>query len=55
LFKRLPDGTNQVKFIEIKTEAGKISQGQAKWHSGLTVTVTYGWEQTEAEILAFLG
>ena len=54
LFKRLPDGTNQVKFIEIKTEAGKVSQGQAKWHAGLTVSVCYGWEETEKEIMEFL-
>jgi len=54
LFKRLPDGTNQVKFVEIKTEVGKISQGQAKWHAGLNVSVTYGWEETQAGIMAFL-
>ena len=27
LFKALPDGRNEVRFIEIKTEAGKLSQG----------------------------
>lgn len=55
LFKKRPDGSNEVRFIEIKTEAGKISQGQAKWHSGLTVMVTYGWYETEQAIRSFIG
>lgn len=53
LFKRR-DGLNEVRFIEIKTEAGKVSQGQAKWHSGLDVIVCYGWEETEKAIRGFL-
>ncbi len=53
LFKRLPDGRNEVRFIEIKTEAGKVSQGQSKWHSGLAVIVTYGWDETEKAIRDF--
>lgn len=54
LFKALPDGRNEVRFIEIKTEAGKVSQGQAKWHSGLTVCVCYGWNETEKAIKDFV-
>lgn len=53
LFKRLNNGTNVCKMIEIKTEAGKLSQGQEKWHSGLNVTVTYGWPDTEKAIIEF--
>lgn len=53
LFKSLPDGRNEVKFIEIKTEAGKVSQGQSKWHSGLNVVVAYGWDETEKAIRDF--
>jgi len=53
LFRALPDGRNEVRFIEIKTEAGKVSQGQAKWHSGLAVNVCYGWAETEKAILEF--
>lgn len=54
LFKRRPEGGNEVRFIEIKTEAGKIHQAQSKWHSGLDVIVCYGWEQTEKAIKGFL-
>jgi hypothetical protein len=53
LFKALPDGRNEVRFIEIKTEAGKLSQGQSKWHSGLHVQVCYGWDETEKAIRSF--
>lgn len=53
LFRPLPDGRNEVRFVEIKTEAGKVSQGQSKWHSGLNVSVTYGWDQTEKAIREF--
>lgn len=53
LFKPLPDGRNEVRFIEIKTEAGKVSQGQSKWHSGLHVHICYGWEETEKAIKEF--
>lgn len=53
LFKALPDGKNEVRFIEIKTEAGKVSQGQAKWHSGLAVHVCYGWQEVEQAIRSF--
>lgn len=53
LFKALPDGKNEVRFVEIKTEAGKVSQGQAKWHSGLKVHVCYGWAEVEKAILEF--
>jgi hypothetical protein len=53
LFKRDPAGDNRVRFIEIKTEAGKAHQSQSKWHSGLTVHVTYGWAETEKAILDF--
>ena len=45
---------NIARFIEIKTEAGKVSQSQAKWHSGLNVHVCYGWEETEKAIRGFL-
>jgi hypothetical protein len=54
LFQALPGGENAVRFIEIKTEAGKVHQSQAKWHSGLRVHVCYGWEETEAAIRGFL-
>jgi hypothetical protein len=53
LFKAIPDGKNEVRFVEIKTEAGKVSQGQAKWHSGLNIHVCYGWEETEKAIKGF--
>jgi hypothetical protein len=53
LFKPIDGGDNIVRFIEIKTEAGKVSQGQSKWHSGLNVHVCYGWEQTEKAIKEF--
>jgi hypothetical protein len=53
LFKKSPNGDNICRFIEIKTEAGKIHQSQAKWHSGLNVHVCYGWEQTEKAIKEF--
>ncbi len=55
LFKKLPDGSNEVRFIEIKTTEGRLSQGQLKWHSGLTVIVTYGWDETEQAIKSFVG
>jgi hypothetical protein len=53
LFKRLPEGDNVVRFIEIKTEAGKLHQAQKKWHAGLNVLVCYGWEETERAIREF--
>ena len=53
LFKALPDGRNEVLFLEIKTEAGKLSLSQQKWHSGLTVKISYGWEETERIIKEF--
>jgi hypothetical protein len=53
LFKPRAEGDNIVRFIEIKTEAGKLSQGQSKWHSGLKVHVCYGWEETEKVIREF--
>lgn len=53
LFRPLPDGTNEVKFVEIKRDGGKVSQGQTKWHAGLNVHITYGWEETKHVIEAF--
>lgn len=53
LFRPRPEGDNIVRFIEIKTEAGKLHQSQSKWHSGLNVHVTHGWEETERAILDF--
>jgi hypothetical protein len=53
LFKALPGGKNEVTFIEIKTEAGKVHQSQAKWHSGLHVRVCHGWEATQKAIQEF--
>ncbi len=53
LFKPRPEGENLVRFLELKTEAGKVSQGQAKWHSGLEVRVCRGWDETERAILEF--
>jgi hypothetical protein len=53
LFKARPEGDNVVRFVEIKTEAGKVRQGQAKWHSGLQVHVCHGWAETERAILDF--
>lgn len=44
---------NICRLLEIKTEAGKLSQGQRKWHSGLDVIVTYGWPETEKAIRDF--
>jgi len=53
LFAARPEGDNIVRFIEIKTEAGKLHQSQTKWHSGLNVHVCHGWKETEAAILGF--
>jgi hypothetical protein len=53
LFRALPGGKNEVRFIEIKTEAGKLHQSQTKWHSGLNVEVCYGWESVERAIKGF--
>jgi hypothetical protein len=53
LFKKSKNGMNFCKLIEIKTEAGKLSQSQSKWHSNLNVTVTFGWDETEKAIIAF--
>ena len=50
--EKQPDD-NFCRFIEIKTEAGKLSQGQSKWHTGLNVIVTYGWPETEKAIRDF--
>jgi VRR-NUC domain len=53
LFRPLPGGKNEVRFLELKTEAGKVSQSQAKWHSGLNVLICRGWQETERAILDF--
>lgn len=53
LFKRCESGDNIVRFVEIKTEAGKVSQGQNHWHRGLNIHVTYGWKETEKSIRDF--
>lgn len=53
LFRRRPEGDNLVRFVEIKTEAGKVHQSQSKWHSGLNVHVVYGWDETEKAIRDF--
>ena len=53
LFKKSPAGDNICRFIEIKTEAGKVHQSQSKWHSALNVMVCRGWAETEAAILDF--
>lgn len=53
LFKKNEAGDNLCRFVEIKTEAGKVSQGQAEWHSGLNVRVCYGWEEVEKAIREF--
>ena len=54
LFKKRAEGDNLVRFIELKTEAGKLHQSQIKWQSGLNVHVVYGWDETEAAIRNFL-
>ena len=54
LFKRSPSGDNITRFIEIKTEAGKVSQGQEHWHRGLDVRVCYGWQEVEESIRGFV-
>jgi hypothetical protein len=53
LFRPIKEGKNEVLFVEIKTEAGKLSQSQKKWHSCLNVHVTYGWDATEKVIRDF--
>lgn len=53
LFKKSEGGDNLTRFIEIKTEVGKVTQGQEHWHRGLNVRVTYGWEETEKAIKEF--
>ena len=54
LFKALPNGRNEVVFLEIKTEAGKVSPNQRSWHSGLNVKVAYGWEEVKQVITEFV-
>jgi hypothetical protein len=46
---------NRCRLIEIKTEAGKLSQGQKNWHDGLDVVVCHGWPETKAAIISFQG
>jgi hypothetical protein len=54
LFKKdQSNGMNLAMFIEIKTEAGKVSQCQENWHKGLNVRVTRGWKETELAIKEF--
>ena len=53
LFRALPDGRNEVVFLEIKTEAGKLSLNQKKWMDGLNVKVAYGWDEVKDVILKF--
>lgn len=53
LFKPRPEGDNIVRFIELKTEAGKLHQAQEKWHAGLRVHVCFGWQETERAIMDF--
>jgi hypothetical protein len=53
LFKRLETGDNLVRFIEIKTEAGALTQGQKSWHRGLNIHVCYGWDETKKAIEDF--
>ena len=55
LFRATGGGKNEVRFVEIKTEAGKLHQSQTKWHSGLNVNVCYGWAETERAIKSFIG
>ncbi len=54
LFRPRPEGDNVVRMIEIKTEAGKLSQGQEKFHAGLNVHICFGWAETENAIRGFL-
>ena len=62
-FKGLPDliiwhknkkGFNHCLLLELKTETGKLSQGQKNWHKGLNVAVTYGAEEAIKEIDKFI-
>lgn len=55
LFRKCESGDNVVRFIEIKTEAGKVQPNQEKWHRGLDVRVCYGWQEVEKEIIDFAG
>lgn len=62
-FKGLPDliiwhknekGFNHCLLLELKTETGKLSQGQKNWHKGLNVSVTYGSDEAIKEIDKFI-
>lgn len=53
LFRKISSGDNLVRFIEIKTEKGKLSESQIKWHHGLNVHVTHGLKETLSAIISF--
>lgn len=53
LFKQIEGNRNEVLFLEIKTETGTLSPSQKKWHNGLNVIVTHGWDETERIIKQF--
>jgi len=48
------DGYNFCLFLELKTETGKLSQGQKNWKIGLNVNVTYSLEEAINVIDNFL-
>lgn len=62
-FKGLPDliiwhknekGFNHCLLLELKTETGKLSQGQINWHKGLNVAVTYSADEAIKEVNKFI-
>jgi len=48
------DGYNFCLLLELKTETGKLSQGQKNWKIGLNVNVTYSLEEAINVIDNFL-
>jgi len=44
---------NYCLMLELKTEAGKLSQGQKNWHRGQNVITAYGLNEAKTALLEF--
>ncbi len=45
---------NYTLLLELKTESGKLSQGQKNWGKGLNVLVAHSFEEAKEEIERFI-
>jgi hypothetical protein len=54
VFHKNQEGYNYCLLLELKTEAGKVSTGQQRWHSGLNVIVTYGLKEAYQAVEDFI-